>query len=199
MALSWVLLWLISFSSHVSCYANKALKIAQNLWIMGHCHSGINQRLRQQVYYAVCWSVMTYGAPLWFQLKGKGIKHLVAWLNKTQNMALCWIAGAFCTMPIPLLELFTGIAPVTVQLDFQLWNFLSRVSTVPHSHPLRQLATVLAPHSAHDVMQQQKWCAVSDNIHLLQMLIQDFVPFALFAPLLWLGHRVINIYSEKLG
>ena len=58
----------LSFSSHVSHYANKALKIAQNLWIMGHCHGGIDPRLRHQTYYAVCWSVMTYGVPLWYWL-----------------------------------------------------------------------------------------------------------------------------------
>ena len=115
----------VSFSSHVSRYANKALKIAQNLQIMGHCYGGINPLLRQQVYYAVCWSIMTYGTPLWYKLKGKGVKLLISKLSKTQNVALQRISGIFHTMPIPLLELFTGIALVTVRLDFQLCNFLA--------------------------------------------------------------------------
>ena len=102
----------LSFSSHVTHYVNKALKVAQNLCIMGHCYSGIDPQLQRQTYYVVCWSVMTYGMPLWYCLKGKGIKSLVARLNKTQNVALCWITGAFCTTPVVLLEFLTGIAPV---------------------------------------------------------------------------------------
>ena len=35
----------LSFSSHISHYSNKALKIAQNLQIMGHCYGGIDPRL----------------------------------------------------------------------------------------------------------------------------------------------------------
>ena len=56
----------LSFSSHASCYTNKALKITQNLRIMGHCYGGIDPWLCHQTYYAVCWSVMTYGMLLWY-------------------------------------------------------------------------------------------------------------------------------------
>ena len=141
MVLSWFLF--LSFSSHVSCYANKALKIAQNLHIMGHCYGGIDPQLRWQTYYAVCRPVMTYGLALWYRLKGKGIKYLVSWLNKAQNVVLCWLMGTFCTTLVVLLEFFSSIAPVRVQLDFQLRNFMARVSTVPSSHPLHKLATSL--------------------------------------------------------
>ena len=141
---------------------------------------------------------MIYSMPLWYWLKGKGVKVLVAKLNKAQNVALHWISGAFCTTPVPLLELFMGIAPVTIRLDFQLRNFMSCVSTVPHSHPLHQLATIIAPHSVHVTARHQKKHTASDNIHLLWLLVQDFAPFALFSLLLRLGHRVIDIYSHRL-
>ena len=173
----------LSFSSHVSWYANKALKVAQKLRIMRHCYSGINPKLCQHVYYAVCWSVMTYGMPLWYTLQVKGIKLLVKKLSKMQNVALRWIAGAFCTTPVVLLELFTGIAPITVHLDFQLHNFMACVSTVPSSHLLCQLATTLPLHSQHALGKPRR-CAPSDNIHLLRSLIKDFCPFTLFSPIL---------------
>ena len=78
----------LSFSSHVSRYSNKALKVVQNLRIMGHCYGGLDPKLHCQVYYAACWSVMTYGMPLWYHLQAKGVKNLVNRLNKTQNVAL---------------------------------------------------------------------------------------------------------------
>ena len=43
---------------------------------------------------------------------------------------------AFHTSPIPLLELFAGITPIQVHLNFQLKNYLVHASTVPKTHPL---------------------------------------------------------------
>ena len=179
-------------------YSNKALKTAQNLRIMGHCYSGIDPKLHRQVYYSVCWSVMTYGMPLWYQLHAKGVKLLVKKLTKTQNVALRWIAGTFSTTPVLLLELFTGIAPVSVWLDFQLCNFMAHVSTVPASHPLRLLATVIPISSPH-ARKCQQHRPISENIHLLHILFRDFRPFSLFSPLLRLGHRIIDLYNQQLS
>ena len=141
---------------------------------------------------------MTYGMPLWYCLHGKGVKLLVKKLNKTQNVALRWISGAFRTTPIFLLELFAGIAPVSVRLDYQLRNFMARVSTIPASHPLRLLASSTPSFSEHAHRRQRRRPA-SDNIHLLPQLVHDFRPFPLFSLLLRLGHHVIDIFTHQLS
>ena len=188
----------LSFSSHVSRYANKALIIAQNIRIMGHCYGGIDPKLRRQVYYAACWSVMTYGMPLWYRLHGHGVKFLLKKLNKTQNVALHWISGAFRTTPTFLLELFTGISPVVIRLDYQLRNFLARASVIPSSHPLRLLASWVPTFSPHS-SQRQRHRPASENIHLLRLLFCDVKPFTLFSPLLRLGDQIVDVYSDRLS
>ena len=187
----------LSFSSHVSRYSNKALKVAQNLRIMGHCYGGIDPKLRRQVYYAVCWSVMTYGMPLWYHLHAKGVKNLVNRLTKAQNVAICWITGAFRTTPTFLMEFLSSIAPVHIRLDYQLRNFMVRVSTVPASHPLWLLASLVPVYSPHARAGQRKRPA-SENIHLLRSLVKDFRPFPLFSLLLRLGYCIIDHYMDRL-
>ena len=116
---------------------------------------------------------MTYGMLLWYQLQSKGVKLLVQKLSKMQNVALCWISGAFRTTPVFLLELFAGIAPVHIWLDYQLRNFMACVSTVLASHPLRLLATSALIYSSHACKTQRRR-PPSENIHLLCQLIHDF-------------------------
>ena len=141
---------------------------------------------------------MMYGLPLWYRLKGKGIKSLVNCLNKTQNIALHWITGAFHTTLVVLIEFFSGIAPVRVCLDFQLKDFLVCISTVPSSHPLCLMATQFPVHLTHATVWRQQRHASSENIMLLQLLIKDFNPFPLFLPLLRLGHRIADIFPHCL-
>ena len=45
----------------------------------------------------------------------------------------------------------------------------------------------------------QKHRPQSDNIHLLRQLFQDLRPFPLFSPLLRLGHRVVDVFSDRLS
>ena len=126
----------------------------------------------------------------------RGVKLLTAKLSKMQNIALCWISGAFCTTPIPLLEFFTGIAPVQVKLDFQLQNFLAWVSTVPRTHPLCHLALTILIYSTHALHCRHCTRPKSKNIHLLHALIKDFPPFALSFPLLCIGSCIIDIFAN---
>ena len=79
-----------------------------------------------------------------------------------------------------------------------LRNFLARVSTIPSSHLLRLLTTTIPMHSVH-AWAKRKRRSPSENIHLLHGLIRDFQPFPLFAPILWLGHRVLDLYSQQLS
>ena len=118
----------LSFSSHCRRYASKALVATNNLKILGHSLGGIDPSLRKHVYQAIIWSVLSYGLPLWFRHNGKGCKALLKVLQKTQNVALWWISGAFHTTPIPWMEFITGIPPVIQKANYMLLNALQRPS-----------------------------------------------------------------------
>ena len=120
-------------------------------------------------------------------------------IDKAQNVALRWIAGAFRTTPIPLLKLFSGIALAKVRLNYQLKNFLNRASTCPKNHPLRHLASFVPIFSRHAHLKRHKRRLPSDNIRLLQAGVKQVTPFALSHPLCRIGSRIIDRFHERIS
>ena len=122
----------LSFTSHCKRYAAKALVTANNLKILGHLLGGVDPALRRHVYQVVIWLVLSYGLPLWYKLDGKGCKAHIKLFNKTQNVALCWICGAFRTTPVAWLEFLSGVPPVTRKANYMLRNTLQHVAIWHH-------------------------------------------------------------------
>ena len=108
----------LSFSSHCKRYSAKALVTANNLKIIGHLLGGVDPVLRRHVYQVVVWSVLSYGLPLWYKLNGKGCQAHLKLLNKTQNVVLHWICGAFHTTPIHWMEFIAGVPPVKQKANY---------------------------------------------------------------------------------
>ena len=180
----------LSFSSHCKRYAAKALVSANNLKILGHSLGGVDPALRRHVYQAVVWSVLSYGLPLWYRLDGKGCKAHLKLFNKTQNVALRWISGAFRTTPIPWMEYLTGIPPVRQKANYMLRNALQRVSRVPHNHILNHLAVAPVVHQLRGHRQAQRPSA--DNIWQLQAAAKEISPLHLRDPITRIGNRLLD-------
>ena len=142
----------LSFSSHCHRYAAKALVATNNLRILGHSLGGVDPALHKHVYQAVIWSVLSYGLPLWYKVHGKGCKAQLKLLNKTQNVALWWISGAFRTMPVKWMEFVSGVPPVTQKANYMLQNALQHSSHLSDWHVLNVLAS--APLAHHSVAAQ---------------------------------------------
>ena len=145
------------------------LVVTNNLRILGHLLEGVDPQMHRHVYQAVVWSVLSYRLPLWYRLNGKGCKNLVKLLSKTQNVALRWLSGAFRTMPIPWMELVTGVAPVEQCTNYTICNALQRGSHLDHSHVLNIIVRSPHLHPAHaaNAPRHVTYHPASNNIHVI--------------------------------
>ena len=184
----------LSFSTHVKRYSAKGLVTANNLKILGHSLGGINPALRRHVYQAVVWLVMSYGLPLWYKINGKGCQAHLKLLNKTQNVALRWICGAFRTTPIAWMELLTGIPPVKQKANYMLRNAVQWISKVPIHHVLHCIAHDHAlPNAPHH---RQPLGVQRANIAILQDTICEIPPMNLHDHATRVGNRLLDSTSR---
>ena len=180
----------LSFSSHIKRYSAKGLVTANNLKILGHSLGGIDLALRRHVYQAVVWSVMSYGLPLWYRINGKGCQVHLKLLNKTQNVALHWICGAFRTTLIAWMEFLAGVPPVKQKANYMLRNAVQRIFKVPISHVLHHIAQDLPlPNVPHNWQPLGIQCA---NIAILQTAIRDIPPMRLHDHATHIGNRLLD-------
>lgn len=151
--------------------------------------------MHKHVYQAVIWSVLSYGLPLWYCINGKGCKAQVKLLQKTQNVALCWISGAFQTTPIPWIELVTGIAPVEQRANYAIQNALQHGSKLDYSHILNHIACAdhLHPTLPVDCPSQH---AVSNNIGIIKCSYVEVPSLFLRDPIACIGSRVLDYSSH---
>ena len=150
-------------------YANKALITAQNLWIMGHSYRGIDPLLQWQVYYACCWSVMTYGMPL---------QTTYSWTCKNSECCITMDLRCLLYDPYPTSWTFCWYCTSLCSLGFSA----THISTMPQSHPLCHLTTVTPMYSIHAMHCWHCKQPKSENVHLLWLLVKDFSPFTLSFP-----------------
>ena len=155
--------------------------------------------MRRHVYQAVVWPVLAYGLPLWYRINGKGCKNLVKLLIKTQNAVLRWLSGAFRTMPIPWMELVTGIAPVEQRANYTLCNALQRGSRLDHSHVLNIIARSTHVHPCHVLNARHSSARPdSDNIHIITRGTLDVPSLSLADPAFHIGSRVLDLYATRV-
>ena len=181
----------LSFISHTRRYAAKALVATNNLRILGHSLGGLDPQTRRHVYQAIVWSVMSYGLPLWFKIDGKGCKASLKLLQKTQNVALRWISGAFRTTPVSWMEFVTGVPPVVQKANYMTRNALQRASKLPAKHILHHLA--ISPHFHEQAtLPRHRNRPKNDNIWLLKKAIAELPPMQLDDEVTRIGERLLD-------
>ena len=133
---------------------------------------------------------MSYGLPLWYRINGKGCQAHLKLLNKTQNVALRWICGAFRTTPIAWMEFLTGIPPVKQKANYMLCNAVQWISKVPIHHVLHYIARDQAiPNTPH---LRQPLGVQRANIAILQEAIREIPPMKLHDHATRIGNRLLD-------
>ena len=115
-------------------------------------------------------------------------------LNKTQNVVLRWISGAFRTTPILWLEYLMGVPPVQQKANYMLHNALQRTSHLPRSHILNHMAAVLVTHLFQDHRYGRR--PPQDNIWLLKTAVQQHPPLALHDLITRIGNRLLDCTTQ---
>ena len=102
----------LSFKEHMKTYAKKRNVIALAYKMLGTSIRGLTPYYRRMLYKSCILPILTYGALVWYRPKGS--KHLLNPLCTTQNTALRWITGTFCTTPAKLLPIFGAVEPIAL-------------------------------------------------------------------------------------
>jgi hypothetical protein len=101
----------LSFSSHVDYYVNKAFSTIRALRMLGNSIKGLDAKNRALVYKVAAFPILTYGAPLYWRYKGKGVLALLKRLQLVQAYVARWAIGAFCTTPGHAANVLIGFPP----------------------------------------------------------------------------------------
>lgn len=111
-----------------------------------------------------------------------------------QNVALCWISGAFHTTPIHWMEFVLGVPLVQQKANYMLGNALQQGSRLPANHILNQIATIPVFHSSSTPRQWQ--CPQSDNIWFIKEAVETLLPLLLQDPVTHIGNRLLDNSSR---
>ena len=107
-------------------------------------------------------------------------------LAKTQNVALRWITGAFCTTPIAWMELVAGIPPVKHKANYMIRNALQRASRLPTTHILNRMAAAPVDRRQPTTLRAQ------DNIWMIKEAVAQLPPLDLLHPITRVGNRLLD-------
>jgi hypothetical protein len=129
----------LHYNFHLDTYINKAYSMARAFCILGNSSSGLDPENRRLVYNMCVWPVLTYGFQLYWHVGAQGILRLSRHIQAVQNYAAQWITGAFSTTPLAAVNRVTGLPPVNIQLDFQLWCSYLWWWNLPEAHPITYL------------------------------------------------------------
>ena len=137
----------LSFKEHIKTYAKKGNVTALAYKMLGTSIRGLTPYYRRMLYKSCILPILTYGAPVWYHPKGG--KHLLNPLHTTQNMALRWITGTFCTTPTKLLPIFAAIEPIALYCQKLQERYLLHIHKLMASHPIKALFSHLYDKSVH--------------------------------------------------
>ena len=115
--------------------------------MLGMSIRGLTPYYRRMLYKSCILPILTYGAPIWYRPKGG--KHLLNPLRTTQNTALRWITGTFCTTPAKLLPIFGAVEPIALYCQKLRERYLLRIHKLMSSHPIKALFPHLYDKSVH--------------------------------------------------
>ncbi|KAF8631305.1 hypothetical protein AX17_005137 [Amanita inopinata Kibby_2008] len=102
--------------------------------MLGNSMRGLPPSMKSLLYRAIALPIMTYGAVLWFQPGLCSANKHLGKLQVTQNLALRFITGAFCTTPIGPMEYLSGIPPIKLTIHHLVSLALACIHTLWDNH-----------------------------------------------------------------
>ena len=111
--------------------------------------TGTSAELMRQLYLAVALPKITYGLDVWYtplnkragQTKNSGSAAVLRQLQKTQRIATLAITGALRTTPTDFADVHAGVLPIELALLKATHRALTRLLTLPPTHPLHSIVT----------------------------------------------------------
>ena len=143
--------------------------------------------LCKHVYKAIVWLVLHMGCCCGTGSMAKDANRI---LNKTQNVTLRWISGAFKTTPIKWMEFILGVQLVMQKANYMLQNALQRPSRLSAGHVLNRLAEASTAH--HSIADHHYQFPRTENICTLKDAITTLPPLQLQDPIMCIGSRLLD-------
>ena len=111
--------------------------------------TGTSAELMRRLYLAVALPKITYGLDVWYtppnkkagQTKNSGSAAVLRQLQKTQRIATLAITGALRTTPTDFADVHAGVLPIELALLKATHRALTRLLTLPPTHPLHSIVT----------------------------------------------------------
>ena len=109
--------------------------------------TGVSSKLMRQLYISVALPKITYGLDVWYTpptkpagfTKNTGSVGVLRNLQKIQRLATTAITGTLRSAPTDLIDAHAGLWPMELALMKACHRAMTRMLTLPHSHPLHRI------------------------------------------------------------
>jgi hypothetical protein len=118
--------YLLHFSDHVTRMANKARSTIAAMKLLANTTRGMSAAHLHSLYQGAVEPIMMWGLPAWYKGQNHCQKTKIVQLERVQNEALRWIAGAWRTSPIEPLRVLLGIPPVDLKIERNMTRIAER-------------------------------------------------------------------------
>ena len=195
----------LSFHKHIDFYANKAILMIKYMKLLGNSSRGINPLQKHLLYRCCALPIALYSFQLWFYNKAPMSYHMKI-LNKMQRRAAIWILGAFKTSLIEGIEALAGLMPIRFHLQKIAKRSLIRPFKLPANHILNNLMNDDPPshkmYKVHNIGSLTNRQRSLTKGHIVDSNVKSYGIFLSFSPLdpeFLPGHRIIDIFSNRLS
>ncbi|EUC56479.1 reverse transcriptase from mobile element jockey protein, partial [Rhizoctonia solani AG-3 Rhs1AP] len=119
----------LDFKDHVRYMSNKANAVLSGLKMLANTVRGLSVKHARLLYITCVRPILTYGSLLWAH--GRRQKSLTGVLERSQNIGLRWLLGAFKTTPVRSMEHLASIPPMHVYLRKLSMNAAAKLRALP--------------------------------------------------------------------
>jgi hypothetical protein len=130
----------LRFTTHLQYIAKKGTKFALAMSSAAKSTWGAQFRYIRQLFIAIVAPRTDYAAIIWHRPNNKHTQATAqqSKLETVQRLAMKTILGSFRTTPTTALQIETGLIPPHLRLQSKVLRTLTRMQTLPNSHPLKE-------------------------------------------------------------
>jgi ribonuclease HI len=130
----------LRFTTHLQYIAKKGTKFALAMSSAAKSTWGAQFRHIRQLFIAVVAPRTDYAAIIWHRPNDKHSQATAqqSKLETVQRLAMKTILGCFRTTPTTAMQIETGLIPPHLRLQTKVLRTLTRMQTLPNSHPLKE-------------------------------------------------------------
>ena len=192
----------LSFHSHISFYANKAISTIKCMKILGNSTRGLNSYQKHLLYRCCTMLIILYSFQLWYYNKVP-LSYPMKIMSKMQRRVALWIVNGFKTAPLMDIEAIASLTSINLHLQKIGGRSQLRAHSLPSSHILCSLMSscnesLLHQHSLSlNFLTRRQHGLIKGHLVNMDNYFNEFFPlFDPINPELFPGHRIIDIFSN---